>query len=190
MALAVPAAVSARDFYSDVRPMLVENCVGCHSEAGIPPWLADKGHQEYLGDLSLSDDVIGMVAAWRDAGFPKGDARPDAIPTEVTSFAFNSDLSLDVLPGEAYPPRRDMDDDYRCFVVDWARDEPGYVTGFRAVPGNDLIAHHVVVHVVEPDMVKSTRWSTGPGMSASVVRFRRASTGTRTRPSTRMEPVS
>ena len=94
MAFAVPAAASAQDYYSDVRPMLVENCVGCHNEAGIgwsmedaeatyeehhrmiaravtaemmPPWLADKGHQEYLGDLSLSDDVIGMVAAWRDA---------------------------------------------------------------------------------------------------------------------------
>jgi hypothetical protein len=180
-ALAIPAHAAAQDYYSDVRPMLVENCVGCHNDAGIgwsmedaeatydehhrmiaravtaemmPPWLADKGHREYLGDLSLSDEVIGMVSAWRDAGFPKGEARPDPAPREITSYAFNSDLSIEVLPGEAYMPRRDMDDDYRCFVVDWTRDDLGYVTGFRAVPGNDVIAHHVVVHVVEPHMVE------------------------------------
>ena len=74
-----PPAASAQDYFSDVRPVLVERCVGCHSESGIawsmedadetferrrriaravlqrrmPPWLAEGGHQQYLGDLSL-----------------------------------------------------------------------------------------------------------------------------------------
>jgi hypothetical protein len=179
LALAVPAQASAQDYYTDVRPVLVENCVGCHSDDGIgwsmenaettfeehrmiaravtsemmPPWLAEGGHQKYLGDLSLDDDVIGMVASWRDAGFPKGEARPDPAPSTMTSNAFSADRSLEVLAGQSYLPRRDMDDDYRCFVVDWTGDQLDYVTGFRAVPGNENIAHHVVVHVVEPDMV-------------------------------------
>ena len=182
LAFAAPVQVAAQDYYSDVRPVLVESCMGCHAENGIgwsmenpeatfeehrmiaraitaevmPPWLAEPGHQEYLGDLSLGSDVIGIVASWRDAGYPKGDPRPDPAPAEMTSFAFNSDmsLSLEVIPGEAYLPPQDLDDEYRCFIVDWPGEDVGYVTGFRAVPGNEAIVHHMVLHTVEPGMVE------------------------------------
>lgn len=173
---ALPAA--AQDYYSDVRPVLVESCMGCHTQEGIgwsmedaeetytharqiagavtigemPPWLAEPGHQEYLGDLSLSDDVVGMVASWREAGYPKGTPRPDPVRHAATHGMFATDISLPLLTG-SYLPEQSMDDDYRCFVVDWSEDEATYVTGFRAVPGNLNVAHHVVVHVIEPGMI-------------------------------------
>ena len=180
---ALPSALTAQDYYSDVRPVLVERCMGCHVEEGIgwsmedaeetyaerrriagavtmrkmPPWIAERGHQEYLDDLSLSDDVVGMVAAWRDAGYPKGAAVPDAPRSGESPFAFEADLSLEVLPDGAYLPAQDMEDDYRCFLVDWDVDEPVYVTGFRAVPGNLDVAHHTVVRAVAPGMVDRFR---------------------------------
>lgn len=178
--LAAAAPASAQDYYSDVRPVLVERCAGCHTQDGIawsmddaeatyeqareiagmvttrrmPPWLAEPGHQEYVGDLSLDADVIGMVADWREAGFPKGQARPDPRAAARAHAAFRPDLSVDLMGDASYLPDQSADDEYRCFVARWPGEERGYVTGFRAVPGNLKVAHHVVVHAVEPGMIE------------------------------------
>jgi hypothetical protein len=140
-------------------------------ERRMPPWLAERGHQQYVGDGSLSEYVLELVRDWRDAGFPKGEPRPDPAPDEArhaggpgnaagghaTHVAFQPDLSIDVLPGGSYLPNPERADDYRCFLVDWPGDEPQYMTGFRTVPGNPLVAHHLVVHAVAPDMVDRFR---------------------------------
>jgi hypothetical protein len=179
LSMVAPVPGSAQDFYADVRPMLVEQCMGCHTQGGIawsmedpeetlerareiagmvttrrmPPWLAEPGHQEYVGDLSLDADVVGMVDAWREGGFPKGRARPDPEVSSPTHAVFRPDLSIELMPGASYLPDQSADDEYRCFVVGWTGEERGYVTGFRAVPGNLNVAHHVVVHAVDPEMV-------------------------------------
>jgi hypothetical protein len=181
---AAPGQGAGQDYYADVRPLLVERCMGCHTEEGIgwsmedaeetferhrqiagavsirkmPPWLAEPGHQEYVGDLSLDDDVVGMVAAWRDAGYPKGQPRPD--PGRAmghSALAFTADLSIELNPGEAYLPDQSMDDDYRCFIAEWTGEERAYVTGFRTVPGNESVAHHTVIFAIEPGMVDRFR---------------------------------
>lgn len=178
----------AQDYYADIRPVLVRNCVGCHSSGDIgwsmedpeqtymlrnaitaailerrmPPWLAEGGHQDYLGDPSLAASILELVRNWRDAGFPKGTPRPDPSPGAADHghgghASFEADLSLEVLPGEWYLPNQARADDYRCFVVDWPLDRPSYLTGFRAVPGNPLVAHHLVVYAVSPEMVQRFR---------------------------------
>ena len=181
----VPSGASAQTYYDDVRPVLLENCVGCHSEDGIawsmedaaatferarrisraidlrrmPPFLAEPGHQQYMGDLSLPEETVAMVRAWAEAGHPMGDPRPDPerrmerLAGLAHAEPFAGDVSLDLLPaGEAYLPNQENPDDYRCFLVDWTGTTEEYITGFRAVPGNENVAHHVVVHYVEPDM--------------------------------------
>lgn len=174
-----PTALAAQDYYADIRPVLVESCVGCHTAEGVawsmddaeatyerhrmiarmmddrrmPPWLAEPGHQDYVGDLSLDDETLAMVRRWAESDFPRGTPRPDpAIASRMGHHGFESDLSLDVLPAEGYLPNQESSDDYRCFLVDWSETEPGYVTGFRADPGNRNVAHHVVVYAVQPDM--------------------------------------
>lgn len=52
--------------------------------------------------------------------------------------------------GHAYLPNPSRKDDYRCFVIDWPLERPAYITGFRALPGNRKIAHHLVLFAVEP----------------------------------------
>lgn len=180
---AEPAA--AQDYYTDVRPLLVRECLGCHLDGGIawsmddpaatyerhrlvarmildrrmPPWLAEPGHQSYVGDRSLDEADLALVRRWADAGYPEGRARPDPRrPDGHTGHgAFAPDLSLPVLSDEGYLPDQGAPDDYRCFLVDWERDEPGYVTGFRADPGNRRVAHHVVVYAVDPGMMDRYR---------------------------------
>jgi hypothetical protein len=179
-ALAAPA--SAQSYYDDIRPILVQNCMGCHSEAGIswsmenaertyeraariaraidtrrmPPFLAEPGHQEYVGDLSLDEATLALVRRWAENGYAKGDPRPDPEPAATSAMAhhsaFEPTLSLDVIPGGEYLPNQERSDDYRCFLVDWTEESASFITGFRAVPGNTNVAHHVVIYSVEPEM--------------------------------------
>jgi len=178
-ALALTGSAAAEDYYGDVRPLIDAKCVGCHSDAGVsfsledpelaysmraaialavaqrrmPPWLAEPGHQQYLHDRSLTPDEQRRVAAWAEQGFPKGEPRASAVAVTSGAHAahFAADLTLDVIAGEAYLPNQARKDDYRCFVVDWPLEQPTYITGFRALPGNLRIAHHLVLFAVEPE---------------------------------------
>ncbi len=179
---AFPAAsASAQEYYADIRPVLAENCMGCHSDAGIawsmedpdetyerrgriaravenrrmPPWLAEAGHQSYVGDVSLDPETVALLQRWAEDGFARG--TPVADPPVPSHHGFAPDLSLDVLGGASYLPDEERSDDYRCFIVDWTPDQPSYVTGFRAVPGNLKVAHHVVVHAITPEMADRFR---------------------------------
>jgi len=196
LTILAPVPASSQDFYSDIRPVLVQNCIQCHTEAGpgwsmedpemafqsrqaiaaaildrrMPPFLAAQGVQAYHDDPSLSSYVLELVRDWREGGFKKGEPRPDPLPVARASHdhgalggapgtrAFQHHLSIEVLPtGTSYLPDQTRADDYRCFVVDWTGQEPAYVTGFRADPGNRLVAHHLVVHSVSPDMKERFR---------------------------------
>ncbi len=170
------ASLSAQTYYDDVRPVLAANCQRCHSDGGVgwsmadaeetyehrrdiarvvarkimPPWLAETGHQAYRGDVSLDQETVDLIARWADRGFAKGERRPDIEVSEAVSFL--ADLSFPVLPAEGYLPDQELADEYRCFVVDWTPESPKYVTGFRAVPGNHTVVHHLVAYSVAPSM--------------------------------------
>jgi hypothetical protein len=177
--ISLPA--SAQDYFGQIRPLLVQNCLSCHGDEGpgwsmadpeeayerhrmiaamvltrqMPPWIAESGHQEYLADPTLDAAAVELVRGWRDAGFPRGEARPDPAPGQRRHGGhgpFQADFTLPVLPGDSYLPNQSRPDDYRCFVVDWTGEEPSYVTGFRAVPGNLRVSHHTVVHAISPGM--------------------------------------
>ncbi len=182
--LAVPVGpLAAQNYFDDVRPVLTQNCVRCHNAEGVawsmedaeetyerrrmiarlildrrmPPWLAEPGHQDYVGDLSLDDETLAVVRSWAEAGYPKGSSRPDVVADAGSAHGpFHPEISLDVLPEEGYLPNQRASDDYRCFLVDWSG-ETSYVTGFRASPGNRNVAHHVVVYAVDPAMMERYR---------------------------------
>ena len=179
LAWSAPTPLGAQTYHADIRPLLRENCVGCHSEGGVaftledddraygrrraigraildrkmPPWLAEAGHQHYVDDPSLSAEQIALVSQWVANGYERGTPRPS---TRRPALAppFRPDVSVPVLGGESYLPDQTRSDDYRCFVVEWPGQEPGYITGFRAVPGNLHVAHHVVVYAIDPTLTE------------------------------------
>jgi len=169
-------AADEPEFYADVMPLVESRCITCHSHEGVsfsfenadqtynfrmaitdavedgrmPPWLAEPGHQNYADDFSLTADEKQVFAEWAAAGHPRDSGSAQA-SSRAEEFIFDADLSVDVLPTEAYLPNQDRKDDYRCFIMDWPYDTDTYVTGFMADPGNLRLAHHLVNYAIGPE---------------------------------------
>jgi hypothetical protein len=170
-----PPDPAALTYYKDVKPLVEQKCLGCHSEGGIapftltsyedvaahkaeikvavqnrvmPPWLAGKGCADYAFDRSLSDAEIAKVTGWVTAGAVAGTPAQYVAPAVLpTSKLSRVDRSLSF--AEAYTPVKSPDD-YRCFLVDWPETTDTFVTGFRANPGNKQIVHHVIAFISTP----------------------------------------
>jgi hypothetical protein len=92
-----PPAVT---YYRDVKPLLDDRCMRCHTAGGIagisfetyedtalmkelivdavennimPPWLAEAGCEEYQDDPSLSVEEKAMLRTWMELDAPEGD---------------------------------------------------------------------------------------------------------------------
>jgi hypothetical protein len=170
-------------YYRDIKPILDAKCVGCHTtgeiapfelrtyeqavaHAGVaqiavndrimPPWLAEDGCNEYVGDRSLSDEQIATFNRWVELGTPAGDPADEGEPLADEDPGMSRvDLTLSM--AEAYTSRN-QPDDYRCFLVDWPETErTTYVTGFNAVPGNPTVVHHVIAFLATPDQASTYR---------------------------------
>ena len=166
----------APTYWQDIAPILEGRCVTCHYQGGIggfsldsfeqasawasamaastsaktmPPWPADTG-PEYDFNWSLTDEQIQAFSRWAAASTPEGDpSLPGTAVEQVGSSLSRVDLSL-TMP-EAYVPRADWSDDYRCFAIPWTETEPTHITGFNAVPGNTEVVHHIAAFLVSSD---------------------------------------
>jgi hypothetical protein len=92
-------------FHRDIEPLLQRHCQECHREGGgapfalvewgdveglaptigevvarrlMPPWHADRSIGRFANDRSLPDAALRTIAAWVEAGAPRGD--PAAAP--------------------------------------------------------------------------------------------------------------
>jgi hypothetical protein len=168
-------------YFQHVKPLVDAKCGGCHSDTGIapfalttydelnemagvalvnvenktmPPWPPNPDCNEYVGDRSLSDDQIELFKAWVEGGRVMGDEATAAPPLDTEQVRLSRvDKSL-AMP-VAYTPQTTTDnpDDYRCFVIPWTESTTKYVTGFRAVPGNPKVVHHVIAFYAAPDQL-------------------------------------
>lgn len=172
-------AAGAPTYFTDVRPLMEKNCIICHSEKGVsfsfedaessyayrmaisqavaqgrmPPWMAEAGHQTYEGDYSLTPKERELIATWAKNGYPKGDQlKAPKAETFKAVDEFVADVSFEVLPNDSYLPNQERKDDYRCFVIDWPYSTTKYVTGFKGLPGNLRIAHHLITYAVTPEV--------------------------------------
>ncbi len=169
-------------YYKDVKPIVDAKCVRCHVEDGIapfslenyevarthagvsmlainegimPPWKAEEGCNEYIGDFSLTDAEKATFNAWVEAGSPEGDPANEGAPVTVIDTRLSRvDMTLEM--ATEYTPVQSPDD-YRCFVVEWPETTTKYVSGFKAVPGNDSIVHHVIAYLAQPDQAETYR---------------------------------
>ena len=161
-------------YWRDAKVVLDRKCAGCHVEGDVapfalttyaevtavapilafsieagtmPPWPPGDGCRDYAHDRSLDDDERALLLTWLAEGAPEGDPADEPTRGEHSSeIGFEADVTLTML--EPYSPSK-APDDYRCFVIPWDGPEP-WVTGFRVVPDQRRIVHHVIAFATEP----------------------------------------
>jgi len=158
----------------DVARIVGERCANCHVDGSVapfalttfdevssiaglvasvietgtmPPWQAADGCNDYNGDMSLSDEERDTLLAWVDGGTPEGKGES----TEATAPTVERmELDFTLRMAEPYTPQVSPDD-YRCLVIEWPEDEPGYVTGFEVLPDTLAQVHHVLAYSTAPE---------------------------------------
>src|ERR1700682_449096 len=102
-------AAETPTYTKNVAPIIQKNCQGCHRpgesapfslltyeqarpwakaikaatlQRKMPPWFADPHYGKFLNDRSLPQREIDTIAAWVDAGSPKGDPKDMPPPRE------------------------------------------------------------------------------------------------------------
>ena len=171
-------AEAAPTFAADVAPILYENCVACHRpnhlapmplvtwddvrpwaravrakvvSREMPPWGADSGIRAYRNDVSLSQEEIDVIAAWVDAGAPRGN---DADLPERPEFAEGwsigePDLVFTML--EPFPVPADGTVPYSYVTVPTNLPEDTWISAHEFRPGDRRVIHHVISEVLEDD---------------------------------------
>jgi Copper type II ascorbate-dependent monooxygenase, N-terminal domain/Copper type II ascorbate-dependent monooxygenase, C-terminal domain len=174
-------------YYQDVKPILDAKCVTCHSTGGIapfplsdytsaaehaaisagavrskimPPWPANGDCRDYDGERSLEPAQIETLERWAQQGAPEGDpATPGAPLASAIPTLSRVDRRLEMPEAYTLSPPPGSEDDYRCFVLPWPTEytQRTHVTGFRAVPGNAELVHHVIAFLAAPSQVAQVR---------------------------------
>src|SRR5262249_1525173 len=164
-------------FSRDIAPILYNRCAECHRPGEVapmslltyaevrpwaraikekvvaramPPWLADPAYGHFENDRRLSQPEIDSIAAWVDAGAPKGDdkdlpplpkfepgwqlGKPDAV------IQLQDDVEV---PAEGVVP-------YKYYTVATGFKEDKWVRAAEIRPSNRKVVHHVIVFVQEP----------------------------------------
>jgi mono/diheme cytochrome c family protein len=165
------AADAPVTFTKDVAPILYRNCVECHRPTmfapmslmtyedarpwarsvkqrvvarTMPPWGADPAHGTFKNDPRLSQKEIETIAAWVDAGAPKGDDKDMPVaPTFVDGWTigkpdaiFTMDEEFTIPPTGAIP--------YKYFRVPTGLTEDKWIQAIEIKPGARAQVHHVI----------------------------------------------
>lgn len=172
----------ALTYWQDVAPIYYENCVTCHRDGGIapfvlddyqtaatwaelsatsaedrvmPPWLVtdDGTCNSWQHSPTLSDEQIATIRAWVDAGAPEGTPRDDLELPDTGQL----DATATYMTPEFVPmPEGGLlskFDEYRCFLIDPQLDHDMFMTGYEVTPGNDALVHHMLAMPVDPELV-------------------------------------
>ena len=164
-------------YYRDAKAVLDAKCGGCHQPEDIapfalttydevkavaaalpgsiaagtmPPWPPADGCNEYDHSRALTADEQELLLTWLDEGAPAGDPADEPERPDDAPQGFAPTLAIEM--PEAYTPTEEPDDN-RCFLVPWPEDATTYITGFRVVPGNRSIVHHVILFNARPEDV-------------------------------------
>ena len=189
LVLARPALAAPPTFSADVAPILQRACQRCHQETGIgpmtlvtygevrpwarqirdrverrimPPWHIDRtvGIQAFKNDASLTDDEIGTIVRWVDAGAPEGDPAdlpppvewPPASEWELAATLGQPDLVVRSAP---YTVTADGQDQWWNPVVEFEGiPEPRWIKAAEFKPSYPLgvrVVHHGHARLQQPE---------------------------------------
>jgi Tfp pilus assembly protein PilF/mono/diheme cytochrome c family protein len=156
-------------FSTDIASIIYKHCGRCHHPDGpapfslltyqdarqhatqmaivtrgrlMPPWKAEPGYGDFIGQQPLTDAEIELIQQWVAAGSPEGRRRDlPAAPGWNDGWQLGAPDLVVTLP-EPYLLRPDGPDMSRIFVLRLPVDSIRFVRGFEFRPGNARAVHH------------------------------------------------
>src|SRR5262245_46238246 len=159
-------------FTETIAPIVHTNCVTCHrpGEAApfslisyedvakrgaliakvtasryMPPWHAEPGYGEFVGERRLTDAQIATIGAWVKQGMPRGDDTKMPKPPEFPSDGWRlgqPDLILEM--PLAFDVPASGPDVFRNFVIPTKLTEDKWVRGIEFRPIARKVVHHAI----------------------------------------------
>ena len=188
LVLAADASVKTVTFAKDIAPILQERCQECHRKGSMapmslvsydetrpwakairervikrqmPPWHIDRtvGVSQFKNDMSLTDEQIGTIVTWVDAGAPLGNPKDLPPPKQFgddNDWKAAKDLGPPdfVVKSEPYTMAAHHQDVWWRPVSNVPLTEPRWVRAVEMRPGSAAgrkITHHAVAYLAQDD---------------------------------------
>jgi hypothetical protein len=164
-------------FTKDVAPIVEQHCQSCHrpgegtpfsmlsyEEArpwaiamkrmvvtrAMPPWFEDGHTEKFENNRSLTQTQIDTIAAWVDAGAPKGDPKdmPPALDF-VKGWTIPKPDKIYQLPRAFSVPATGILD-YQYVILPTGFTKDTWVQDVEAAPTDRSVVHHIVAYVRTP----------------------------------------
>ncbi len=156
-------------FSKDIAPLVWDRCASCHRPTGpapfslltytdvrqrasqiaavtesrfMPPWKAESGSGDFVGQKRLSDEEIALLRRWVDEGAAEGNPRDlPARPSFADGWVLGKP-DLVVTTAAPFVLKAEPPDTFRIFVIRLPVESTKYVTGLEFQPGNARVVHH------------------------------------------------
>ena len=200
LAIAPAAHAAPPTFSHDIAPMVYQKCAPCHrsGEAApfslltyedvkkhaaqiaavtrrgyMPPWLPQHGYDDFAGELRLTAEEIGTIAAWVSAGTPEGppgDTPPP--PRFIEGWQLGTpDLVLEARSSFELPA--DGPDVYWNFIFTPGLNARRWVRAIEIRPGDRRLVHYANLLVDRMGSARAQETAPGkgfPGMDLVLMR--------------------
>ena len=174
-----PMLADAPDYATEVAPIIVENCAGCHREGGIgpfamnshlmlqgwspmirevlmtkrmPPMQVDPSIGHFNNANYMSGEDLQTLVSWIDAGSPKGVFSED--PLSNLQYADVKSWQLGEPDFVINTPRQEIPAtgvmDYINVDVELPFTEDKWVKAVQFIPGDETVLHHLLTYVTAP----------------------------------------
>jgi len=164
-------------FSKDIAPILQDHCQVCHrpGEAGpfsmlgyeqtrpwaaaikeavksrkMPPWFADIRYGEFSNSNTLMKAEVTAIAAWADAGAPKGDPKDLPPPKKFVEGWQIGKPDLEFQLPEPFDVPASGVVDYQHVIVPSGFTQDTWVQAAEVRPTDRAVVHHIIAFVREP----------------------------------------
>ena len=116
----------------------------------MPPWFADPHYGKFLNDRSLPQSEIDTIAAWVDAGAPKGDPKDMPPARQFTDgWAIPKPDAVIELP-TVYEIPASGTIEYQHILIPAPFKTDKWVQFAEARPGDRAHVHHIIAFIRQP----------------------------------------
>lgn len=167
----------APEFFADIKPILEQNCVACHSEGQIghsvypldtakdavtkaedlalvtstkfmPPWPPSENSVSLKHSRAISKEEIELITSWANAGAPVEGSLETPLVSTPKNEGVTIHKDMSVMMEKPYTSSVSGTDDYRCFLIDPKLTQDTFITGYEFLPGNLKVNHHIILFLI------------------------------------------